>query len=126
LSLFGVYLRICVFFTGLILLLHYCDVVHGIEFIPSIRFHDHYGCHYFEIYQPLPCTFFAPHPKTTEMSLWYKLNKADDIKVFGHGIVQFQGLRNGSGGSFEKMCLPGDAVSKTFIDYSSLPNLSDL
>ncbi|CAG0914885.1 unnamed protein product [Notodromas monacha] len=103
---------------GMFLLLHHCDVVHGVEFIPSVRFHYSYGCHYFEIYQPLPCTFFSPHPKTAEMSLWYRLNRASDEVVFGHGVTQLRGFNvtqcKGSRGM---------RSSPPRVDYTLLPPL---
>jgi hypothetical protein len=108
-------------------------VVHGIEFVPSMRFHRSFGCHYFEVYQPLPCTFYAPHPKTSEMSLWYALNKLSDEVVFGHGVIQLRGVGKakataGEGPSehCDDYC---DDRGRTRdgpdarVDYSSLPPL---
>ena len=122
--------------VGLSLLLHHCDVVHGIEFIPSVRFHRSFGCHYFEIYQPLPCTFYAPHPKTSEMSLWYTLNTLSDEIVFGHGVIQLSGVQTKRTATLDEGEMTNcdeycdnhgrGAGTEKKVDYSLLPPLDYL
>lgn len=78
-------------FSGLALLLPFCNYVDMFEYIPSARVTK--KCHYYDGEDNLACTFGVWHPLAAEKLIAYQMNSADDRTVFQEGFVRITGFK---------------------------------
>lgn len=74
---------LCVYVTGIVLMMNLCEEVHVYEYIPSMRTTN--LCHYHEKYYDAACTFGAYHPLLYEKLLVKRMSTSfeEDLKKKG-------------------------------------------
>lgn len=75
-------------FIGISLLVHHCEYIDVIEYVPSTRLTGR--CHYYEQENNAMCTFGSWHPLAAEKLMVLDYNSADAFTTYQQGIVRIQ------------------------------------
>ena len=71
-------------------MMHHCQTVNIMEFIPSLRFAKQ--CHYWKSSTDIGCSFGDWHPLSAEKLVTMVLNTADDVTTYSKGYATVPGF----------------------------------